>query len=152
MDDNQEDSQSDYINYADRQNLNKSFDVFRAEVKHFWRHKTVSCLTWFAYVFLTITNVVVMVYSATPSWGKTHEIVGQGGQMEGTMKGYYGMWYMCYELLDISSERRRYCILWADAAYIPGNYFGLSNPVCSVVMTYVCTQDSRISSNYFILM
>ena len=105
--------------YRKPQDLSKSFDTFTQEVRDFWSNREATFTAWFAFMFLNVANIIVVICSATPSWSWTQEVVGQGAstRMEGEVYGHYGLWYNCF---DSVMGYGRTCILWSDAAYVPG--------------------------------
>lgn len=79
--------------------LDKTFETFSHEVKDFYKSKTITFITWATFWILNISNVITVIYSATPSWAWTHEVVGAGSNdngLEGEVYGFYGMWYICW--------------------------------------------------------
>lgn len=105
-------------------NFDKTWETFSHEVKNFYRAKKITCFTWVTFVLVNLSNVITIIYSATPSWAWTHEVVGDGSNnnnLEGEVFGFYGIWYMCWNQVNPApGTEKRTCLLWVSADHMPG--------------------------------
>ena len=53
------------------QEFSKSFETFSHEVKDYWASRDASLSTWIAFILVNTANLIIIVTSATPAWGRT---------------------------------------------------------------------------------